>query len=374
MRKSVLIFAASTCFLFGALTVSADNVPSEGGGAAVLTRADIMLSTTQSFIQAKDYKRALSAAEELTATYNNYPSGWMMLGYCRMVTGDHQGSNEAYDQALSMGADKTQIYNRQAYNYIKIKDWANARQSYQNVFELDESNTDALVQLAYLDSKLNNLTDAVANYRRVLEIQPDNTTVIAAIAKIEEKRGAKTEVRYWLEKGLEIDPENKVFLKRYSSMLLSEQKHKEALPYLEKLILVDPESHFAHRNVGIAYYGLDRKKEATASFFKVKELGGKMAGLYGPMAESYRVSGERQKALAVIKEGIEAEDQMAWLYCIWGKILEDRKDYDGATAKFRKAVEYREKPWDNYANKQIARQAQLKKRAELMAAQSGLDD
>lgn len=374
MRKSVLIIVASACLLFGALTASADNVPSEGGGAAVLTRADIMLSTTQSFIQAKEYTKALSAAEELTATYKNYPSGWMMLGYCRMITGDHQGSNEAYDQALGMGADKTQIFNRQAYNYIKLQDWANARQSYQNVFELDQSNTDALVQLAYLDTKLDNLTDAVGNYRRALEIEPNNTKVIAAIAKIEDKRGAKTEARYWLEKGLEIEPDNKTFLKRYSLLLLNDQKHKEALPYLEKLIAVEPESEFAHRNVGIAYYGLDRKKEAQAAFFKVKELGGKMSGLYGPLAESYRVTGEHQKALAVIREGIDAADQMAWLYCIWGKILEDRKDYDGAAAKFRKALEFREEPWDNYASKQIARQAQLKKRAELMAAQSGLDD
>ena len=374
MRKSVLILAASSCFLLGAVTVSADNVPASGNGGAMLTKADIMLSTAQSFIQAKNYTKALAATEELTALYNNYPSGWMMLGYCRMLNGDYQGSNEAYEQALAIGSDRTQIYNRLAYNYIKLKDYANARQSYQNVVDHDASSVDALVQLAYLDYKLDNIDDAVMNYRKVLEIDPNNTKVIAAIAKIEDKRGAKSEARFWLEQGLEIDPENKVFLKRYSVMLLNERKYKDALPYLEKLIAVDPESHFAHRNLGSAYYGLDRKKEASASFVMVKELGGEMAGLYGPLSESYRVAGERQKALAMIKEGIQAEDQMAWLYCIWGKILEDRKDYDGATVKFRKAVEYREKPWTNYATKQIARQAQLKKRAEFMAAQAGLND
>jgi tetratricopeptide (TPR) repeat protein len=373
MRKRVLILVANACFLLGAVAASADNVPPNESSTAVLTRADIMLSTAQSFIQANEYQKALTAAEELTATYSNYPSGWMMLGYCRMLNGDFQGSNEAYDHAASIGANKTEIFNRQAYNYIKLEDWAHAKQCYQKLVELDASNTDALTQLAYFESKLGDIDGAVLTYRKVLEIIPNNTKVIAAIAKIEEKRGAKSEVQFWLEKGLAIEPDNPLFLKKYSVLLLNDQKFKEALPYLEKLIEVEPESAVAYGNLGLAYYALDRKGEAKAAFAKARELGGDLIGLFGPMAESYRVAGDKQTALEVIQEGLQAGDQMAWLYCIWGKILEERKDFDGATAKFRKAVELKERPWDDYATKQIARQAQLKKRAELMAAQAQSD-
>jgi hypothetical protein len=56
---------------------------------------------------------------------------------------------------------------------------------------------------------------------------------------------------------------------------------------------------------------------------------------------------------------------------VWGKILEDRHNYDGAIAKFSKAVALGDEPWSGYARKQIARQTQLKKRAEMIATQGG---
>ena len=99
------------------------------------------------------------------------------------------------------------------------------------------------------------------------------------------------------------------------------------------------------------------------------ELGGTMDGLYGPLADCYRSTGSRDEALAVIKEGIEQNQQQAWLYSIWGKLLEDRQEYDAAIGKFSRAVELQDEPWSGYAKKQIARQAQLKKRAELIAQQ-----
>ena len=71
-------------------------------------------------------------------------------------------------------------------------------------------------------------------------------------------------------------------------------------------------------------------------------------------------------------QGIAAGSQEAWLYSVWGKILEDNKNYDAAITKFSKAVAMRDEPWSGYARKQIARQAQLKKRAKLIAAQGGM--
>jgi superkiller protein 3 len=163
-------------------------------------------------------------------------------------------------------------------------------------------------------------------------------------------------------------------LKKYTVLLLNEQQQEQALPYLEKLIEVEPDNASAYKNLGIAFYSLDRKQEAKNAFEKARKLGATMNGTYGPLAESYFATGDRINALAVVKEGIVEHDQEAWLYCIWGKLLEDRKDFDGAMAKFRKAASFKVKPWDDYANKQIARQIQLKQRAAIMAAQAGMDD
>jgi superkiller protein 3 len=375
MRKSILTYVGCACLLIiGTGIVHADNVPTSGGKPAFATKADVMLSTIQSFLQAKDYDKAESVAEELTETYTSYPSGWMILGYTRMLKGDYEGSNQAYEQAVFIGADMGEIQNRLAYNYIKMEDWENASAVYEAILEQDESDVDALVQYASIRSRLDRPVEAVLYYKKALEIQPTNVKVIAMLAKVSEKQGYKSEVQFWLKKGLEVDPENPKLLKKYSVLLLNDQQHKEALAYLEKLIAVEPDNASAYKNLGIAYYNLEKKKDARRAFEKAKALGGKMNGTYGPLAEAYRATGDRRNALVIVKEGIVANEQQAWLYCIWGKLLEDGKDFDGALAKFRRAAEFKEKPWDDYANKQIARQVKLKKRAALMAAQAGVDE
>jgi tetratricopeptide (TPR) repeat protein len=374
MRKSILTYIGCACLILGTGAAFADNVPTSGGKPAFATKADVMLSTIQSFIQAKDYKKAESVAEELTEVYSNYPSGWMILGYTRMMTGDFQGSNLAYEQAVSVGADKGEIQQRLAYNYIKMQDWENAAEIYETILERDATDVDALVQYASIQSQLDRPDEAVVYFKKALEIDPSNIKVITMLAKVGEKQGMESEVRFWLQKGLEIDPENPKLLKKYSVLLLNDQKHREALPYLEKLIDAEPDNASAFKNLGIAFYSLDRKKDAKGAFEKARELGAKMNGTYGPLAESYRATGDRINALAVVKEGISAQDQQAWLYCIWGKLLEDAQDFDGALAKFRRVAEFKEKPWNDYANKEIARQLKLKKRAELMAAQAGVDE
>jgi tetratricopeptide (TPR) repeat protein len=158
-----------------------------------------------------------------------------------------------------------------------------------------------------------------------------------------------------------------------SLIYLNEQNYTLSIHYLDKLLAVDPDNPAAHRNKGIAYYQQGEKKKALASFENVRQSGGELDGLYGPLADCYRAARNNTQALVVIKEGLEAGSQEAWLYSVWGKILEDNKNYDGAIAKFSKAVALKDEPWSGYARKQIGRQAQLKKRAKMIAAQGGME-
>jgi len=162
-------------------------------------------------------------------------------------------------------------------------------------------------------------------------------------------------------------------IKRLSLIYLNEQNYGLSIMYLDKLLAVDPENLAAHRNKGVAYYQQRDMKKARESFEMVRTLEGKMDGLYGPLADCYRSTGQSAKAMGVVKEGIAVGNQQAWLYSIWGKILEDGKNYDAAISKFNKAVRLSDEPWSGYARKQIARQSQLKKREAMIAAQGGVE-
>lgn len=356
----------------GAAGESGGALPTLGGENAFATKADAMASTVEGFLQIEDYESATKAAVELTTKDPSYLKGWMLLGYCYSRTRKFAASNEAYDKAFALGADGQSILTRKAYNFVRLGDFDEARACYREVLERYGDDHDALKQLGFLEGKLGNYDEAAHYYRRILDEDSENAEVVSALAKIEEKRGGNGAVKELLEKSLEIDPDNTDALGRLGLLYIKEKKYAESIVPLERLVELEPENIKARRNLGVAYYHTGAKKKACGEFSAVRKLGGEMDDLYGPLADCHLASGQKSEALAIVKEGIERGAQEAWLYCIWGNILEDYQNYDGAISKFAKAAALRDEPWSGYARKQIGRQEKLKKRAEIIANQQGM--
>jgi tetratricopeptide (TPR) repeat protein len=374
MTFRILVLVGVFCLLLSPAVSGAPNTydyndrPSTGGEPVFATKADVMLNTVQNLVEAKDYAGAEKLAEEVTLTSPDRVDGWIMLGYTRSLTGKYELSNEAYDMALEYGAETKEALLRKAYNCRKLKDADKTRECFEQILDL-ELDVKVLMQFGAFEMSVQNYAEARRHYQAVIDVEADNIKAIEAMSRIEAKLGQTAQVKYWLEKGISVEPENAKFLKRLSLIYLNEQNYDLSILYLNKLLEVDPENSGGYRNKGIAYYQKGDKKQARESFEKVRDLGGKMNGLYGPLADCYRSTGSRQKALAVIKEGIGQQEQEAWLYSIWGKLLEDDEEYEAAIGKFSRAVELKDEPWSGYARKQITRQTQLKKRAELIAQQ-----
>jgi tetratricopeptide (TPR) repeat protein len=343
--------------------------PTAGGDPVFATKADVMLNTVKNLIEAKEYVEAETLAEKVTVAAPDMVDGWMMLGYTKSLNGKFEASNDAYDKALEYGADTKEVMLRKAYNCRKLNNTDKTRECFERILEVDED-VEVLMQFGAFEKSVENYESAAHHFLAVLAVEPENVEAVEAMSRIEQQLDHPAQVKYWLEKGLSIEPENTKFLRRLSLIYLSEQNYDLSIHYIQKLLAIAPDNAGAYRNVGIAYYQKGDKQRAKESFERVRDLGGKMKGLYGPLADCYRATGARREALAVIKEGIESNDQEAWLYSIWGKLLEDDQQYDAAISKFSKAVELKDEPWSGYAKKQIVRQTQLKKRAELIAQQN----
>lgn len=343
--------------------------PTVGGDPVFATKADVMISAVKSLIEAKDYEGAEKLALEVTEKAPDNPDGWMMLAYAQSLNAKYVLSNESYDKAMEYGAEVKDVLARKAYNCRKLQNSEQTRECYKGILEVDPHNVDILMQLGKFEGTLENVDAAARYFETVLSIDPNHLEAVEAMSRVEATRGSPAQQKYWLEKGLSLDPANTKYLKRLSSIYLNEQNYGLSIHYLDKLLSIDPTDAGAFRNKGIAHYQQGDKQEATKAFEMVRSLGDKMEGLYGPLADCYRSTGASSKALEVIKEGLEARNQEAWLLSIWGKILEDGKNYDAAINKFNRAVLLNDEPWSGYAKKQIARQAQLKKRAAMIAAQ-----
>ncbi len=342
-----------------------------GGGNLFATKADLMISSAESFIKSKDYASAAKIVSEVTAEYPDYVPGWLLLGYSRSLLGDYRGSNEAYLKALELGADPTTINTRTAYNYMKLNDWENAKKSYDSILESDENNAAALTQLGYIGVMQGDMERAAYYYKKALDIEPEDQHLLYSLSNVLIKLGDEQEAVRLLEKAAELAPGNPKYLKKLSSLYLKKRDFREALPVLQKLAELRPRDTNVHRNLGVALYELGEREAAADEFEKVASCGGDLKGLHGPMAECFLKVGDSSKAMTYIRQGLKENTQQAWLYSLWGKILEKNGDYDSAISKFSKAVNLGQEPWSAYAKKQIARQKQLKKRARMLAKQAG---
>lgn len=372
MRKTthlfVVVFTAVTAVSATIGTASTNNT-SVGGQAAFASRADGMVSTVEGFLEAKEYAAAEKAATELTETNPDYVKGWLLLGYCQTWTKKYDESNEAYKRAAELGADEKTILTNKAYNFIRLGQYEDARTCYKMILDQNDDDVDALKQLGYVEGKLGNYNEAAHYYNRILDKNPNDKEVITAYAKIEAKRGGGSIVKELLEKSLELDPENIEALGKLGLYHIKQKNFKAAVAPLSTLVALEPDNIKAQRNLGVAYYELGDKANAAEAFSIVRKLGTEFDDLYGPLADCYQSTRQNALALEVIREGIANGTQRAWLYCMWGKLLESSKRYDEASEKFVKAAELNEAPWSAYAVKQVARQGQLKKRAQMMASQ-----
>lgn len=337
--------------------------------SAFSAKAEALVSTVESYIGAQDYVAASQAALEVTQLYPTYVKGWMLLGYCRSLTADFAGSNDAYGKAMELGAEPNAVYSREAYNFIRLGEYGEAKKRCRSVLEANASDLDALRQLGYVEAKLGDFDAAVLCYQKAMDLAPSDAELVVTLAKVEAARGDDGRVTELLEQGLLLDPSNTEVLGKLGLIYMKDKNYKAALDPLRRLAALEPENAKAYRNLGAAYYQLGDKENALGAFEKVKQLGGDMDDLLGPLADCYLATAKQSEALAVIQEGIGRGAQRAWLYSLWGKVLEESKDYDGAIEKFSEAVRFHEAPWSDYAEKQIARQSTLKKREGMMASQ-----
>jgi tetratricopeptide (TPR) repeat protein len=345
-------------------------VRADSSNGSYSAEVDVRLATVRNLIAAKDYPAAARMAEEVTTTTPALPDGWMLLGYVRSVTGEFNASNSAYDKALAHGADRREVMVAKAYNCRKLGDASSTRECYREIVSLDPENVEAWVQFAAFEAGVENYDDAVECYATALNMDPDNVDILEAVARVEEKRGNAAQAKAWLESGLAVDPTNVRLLKRMAAMSLNAQDYTAAVGYADRALAIEPDDATVLRNRAVALYQKGDKKEAIESLEKVMALDGRMDTLYGPLADCYRAAGRDTDALRVIEQGIAAGSQSAWLYSVWGKILEDQKRFDEAIDKFNRAVAANDELWSDYARKQIARQHELKKREAMIASQN----
>jgi tetratricopeptide (TPR) repeat protein len=145
--------------------------------------------------------------------------------------------------------------------------------------------------------------EAIAAYNKAIEVNPYYWGHHIVLGNAYFSIGKTEEALAEFKRVTELDPENVRGWDNLGNALQRLGRVEEALPAYQKSIVLEP-TWSAYSNLGNAYFMLKRYNEAIPAFEKATELGPNQELAMGNLADAYRASGQRDKAMATYDKAI----------------------------------------------------------------------
>ncbi len=348
------------------------NIVKDGRGFdKELGPAEIAYQSAQQFLAGGNYTDAIGQLRTAVSIKPNYMEAWSDLGNTLAKTKDFTGSTAAYEKALALKPDNGPIIQAIAYNYLNLEDYNKAEQYYLMILEKDSSSYDGNVHLGFIYQKKANNERAIEHYEKALLAQPNDATTLGTLAGLYDKMGNEDRKIEYLKRASEAAPDVYKYKTQLGSAYMRRRDFANALPVFEDLTRTYPDQAAYWQNYGLILSQMpERKKEAPGALEKALELKGDDPYICGILAQVHNDLGDHQKAIALVKRGLETKmGQEPLLYYQWGAALSKLGAYDEAIGMFEKVVATRDPQWAESAGKQVDRQVALKKREELKKQQ-----
>jgi tetratricopeptide (TPR) repeat protein len=348
------------------------TVKDERGFDRNLGPAEIAYQSAQQFLAASNYDEAISQLRTATSLKPTYTEAWTDLGSTLTKLKDYQGGINAYERALALKPESGVLMQAIAYNYLAIDNLDKAEEYYMKVVQKDTMNYEANRNLGFIYQKKNDTDQAIRYYQVALKVQPNDATTMGTLATLYEKKGDEAKKLEYLKMAVTAAPDNFNFKRLLGAAYMKDKDYADAAPIFEELTKNYPDQALYHQNLGLALSQLpDRRADAATELEKTLQLKGDDPYVSGILAKLYNDLQQYQKAIDAAKKGLSAPagGQEALLHYQWGYALSKLGQYDDATTEFEKVVATKDVAWLDAAKKEIARQAALKKRAEMKKQQ-----
>jgi tetratricopeptide (TPR) repeat protein len=213
--------------------------------------------------------KALHAAQQAAQLSDDLPEVHVALGDVYQATGKVAESIQELRRALELQPNSDEGYRRLGQAYLDSGRKTEAIQAYQKAAEIDQFywlNQEALAEAYFKDGDLLSAQDT---FRGVTELAPDNPLGYEGIGDV----------------------------------YFSQGKYQESIPEFQKALQLHP-SYDVYSNLGTVYFYLKRYAEAVKMFEKAVEMSPNQEVTMGNLADSYRWSGDREKANATYDKAI----------------------------------------------------------------------
>jgi tetratricopeptide (TPR) repeat protein len=338
-----------------------------------LTEVDLMHQTAEQLMSAKQWDAAAAELEKVVAADATRVEAWSDLAKCYKMLKRYDKAASAYASASKLQPDNMDLLSNLGFAQLNAQQLESAMETYNKMLKIDPISYDANVHLGFVFQKADDNEKAIAYYEKALEGRSDDIATMGSLAKLYAEVGDMDKSVEMYNRAIETstDPAQKKQLRsKLGKSLLSAKKWDDAAAVYTALVESNPDDPASQFNLGISLTQGNRPAEAVPHLEKVIQLSPDYVDAYQQLAGAYNEIGRYDAAIRTVQKALPlTQDKKAGLYCTWGRSLEKQELYDEAIDMFSKAVN--DPQWGSYAQKQIKRQQDLKKRAAIMKDQQG---
>jgi Tfp pilus assembly protein PilF len=186
----------------------------------------------------------------------------------------------------------------------------------------------------------NNLYDtAEKDLKQAIQVDPSYEIAHYNLGKVYQKQRKWDKAAEAFEAAVQRSPNNANYQYDLGEAYLEAKKIDQAEKALLASTQADPKLFKAHWRLGLVYKNLDRPKEADASLRKAIEANTRFSKSYVALGYLYLDYDFDNEAAQVFRGCVTAKEDDGECHNGYGLALKNLKQYDQATAEFKKAID-----------------------------------
>ena len=214
-------------------------------------------------------QKSLAAAEQALRLNPNLPEVHIALGSIYNITGKNAEAISELQEALRLAPNSDDAFLRLGNIYLSSGQGQQAVEAYQKAIQVNQYYWFNYNELGRAYSQTGEYDKALTAFRRVTELEPENFLGYMNLGGV------------YFEQG----------------------KYEECINFFQKALQLQPDAK-TYSNLGVAYFYLKRYSESVPMFEKAVELSPNDETITGNLADAYRWSNQRERAVATYAKAI----------------------------------------------------------------------
>jgi len=367
IRAFGLAFAAAAVVASGAVAqeVIKKTTDDKSGFETQLDEIDLMHQTASQLMSAGQWEEAAAELGRVVAAEPDRLAAWSDMAKCYKELKQWDKAAEAYTSAHKLEPKNLDLLSNLGYTQLNAEQLEPAIETYNKMLVLDVVSYDANVHLGFIFLKAGDSEKAAAYYEKALEGRPDDVQSMGSLAQIYADQGEVDKSIAMYERAIAAAPDDqkKTLRSKLGKSLIDTKNYVKAAEVYAALAEQEPDNPATQFNLGISYLQAKNFKDAIPHLETVIELRPEYSQAYQYLAQCYNGTGQYNSAVTTIKAGLPMTENKAGLYYAWGQALEKMELWDEAMDMFQRIEN--DPTYGVHAKKQIQRQIDLKKRAQM---------